>query len=66
MVDLHIGRHGILILLVLFLIMGLEDILVWMNSGVIPGLEFLIAAVIVLAVVVLAIRQANRHPPPFR
>lgn len=63
MVDLRIGVHGLIILLVVFLLLGLEDILIWINSGVIPGVEFLIATFIVVIVFALAIREANVRSP---
>ena len=66
MVDLHIGRHGVIILLVVFLLLAAEDILIWINAGVIPAVEFWFAMAIVLVIVALAIHEANLHPRKWR
>jgi len=64
MVQLNIGRRGVLLLVLLFVVMGIEDILIWLNTGEVPTIEFFVGMVIVLTVFALAIREANRHPPP--
>lgn len=64
MVQLKIGRHGVLLLVLLFVIMGIEDILIWLNTGEVPIIEFFAGMVIILTVFALAIQEANRHPPP--
>ena len=64
MVELEIGRHGVLILLILFLLLGFEDILIWVNQGIMPAIEFFLAMVLVLGVIMFALREANRHKPP--
>lgn len=64
MVELDIGKHGVILLVLLFLVMGIEDILIWLNTGALPAIEFFIAIVIVLSILALAIREARHHPPP--
>lgn len=64
MVDLDIGRHGLVILLILFAVLGAEDVLIWVNSGVVPAVEFFLATLLVLIVVAVAIRESMRHAPP--
>lgn len=44
--------------------MGVEDILIWLNTGALPAIEFFIGIVIVLSILALAIREARHHPPP--
>ncbi|AFK21279.1 hypothetical protein E6P09_17065 (plasmid) [Haloferax mediterranei ATCC 33500] len=61
--ELDIGRTGVAILLVLFLILGVEDVYVWTVSGVVPGIEFFVALVFVLVIAFIAIREAREHPP---
>lgn len=64
MVEIHIGRHGLYLLVLLFVILGAEDVLIWVNSGALPGIEFFAGALLVLAVFALAIHEARLHPPP--
>lgn len=64
--NLRIGRTGLLIVLAVFLILVAEDVLIWINSGLIPGLEFFLASLLVVGVFILAIREARRHRPPRR
>ena len=64
--NLQIGRTGLLIVLAIFLLLVAEDVLIWVNSGVIPGVEFFLASLLVVVVFFLAIREAGRHPPPRR
>ncbi|WP_410767160.1 hypothetical protein [Haloferax sp. DFSO60] len=64
MVNFHIGRGGVVIILLLFLLLELEDILIWVNTGSLPAIEFFVATIIVLGVVAFAIREAVAHPPP--
>jgi hypothetical protein len=66
MVDLEIGRHGVILLVILFLIFGLEDILIWINRGELPAVEFFVGLILVLALVAWAVREAQLHPPPRR
>jgi hypothetical protein len=63
MVEPDVGRHGLAILLVLFVILGVEDVLVWLNSGTVPGIEFFLAALLVVAIAAAAIRESSRHAP---
>lgn len=64
MVDVHIGRQGVILLVILFILLAFEDILIWMNTGTIPAAEFFVAMLLVLGVVALALWEANLHPPP--
>ncbi|MFB6171941.1 MAG: hypothetical protein ABEJ23_05355 [Haloarculaceae archaeon] len=64
MVELQIGRHGVVLLIFMFLLLGAEDILVWLNSGDLPAAEFFVGMLVVLGVILLAIREAIQHPPP--
>lgn len=64
MVELDIGKHGVILLVLVFLLMGIEDILIWLNTGALPAIEFFIGIVIVLSILALAIREARHHPPP--
>lgn len=64
MVEFRIGRHGVILLVLLFLLLAGEDILIWVNTGAVPSLEFFVGMVVVLAVVALALREAISHPPP--
>jgi hypothetical protein len=66
---LHLGGTGavlLAVLFVLFVLLGAEDALIWARSGSIPGIEFFLGALFVLAVFAFAIREANRHPPTRR
>lgn len=64
MVELHIGKHGVVLLILLFLLLGLEDVLVWVNSGTVPAVEFFVGLLLVLGVAAFAVREATLHPPP--
>lgn len=64
MVDLRIGRHGVIIILVLFLTFAIEDILIWINRGAVPGIEFFVASIVLLVVFAILIRDARNHRPP--
>ncbi|QCC50714.1 hypothetical protein [Halapricum salinum] len=64
MVDLHIGRHGVILLAILFVILGFEDVLVWLNSGDLPAIEFFVGLILVLAVIAGAIYEAEQYRPP--
>ncbi|WP_255196668.1 hypothetical protein [Halorarius litoreus] len=64
MVEVNIGRHGVILLVLLFAILAFEDVLVWINSGTLPAVEFFVGLLLVLGVVAFAIREANLHPPP--
>ena len=64
MVELHIGKHGVALLILLFLFLGLEDVLVWVNSGTVPAVEFFVGLLLVLGVAAFAVREATLHPPP--
>jgi hypothetical protein len=64
MVELDVGRTGVAILVLLFLLLTAEDLLVWINAGSVPGIEFFLGAAVVLVVAFFAIRQARSHPPP--
>lgn len=66
MFSLKMGRNGVLILLFVFILLGAEDVLIWVNSGIVPGVEFFIAMLLILVVFAIAIRQAIAHPPPSR
>lgn len=63
MVDFQIGRHGVILLVALFLLLGMEDILIWVNTGTLPAIEFFVAMFLVLGVFALAVREAVLHPP---
>lgn len=56
-----IGRTGALIVVLVFLRLAAEDILIWVNSGVIPGTESSLAALLVVGLFVVAILQARSH-----
>lgn len=60
---LGLGRTGVAIVVLLFLLLGVEDVYVWVDSGVVPGVEFFAALLVVLVVFVVAIREARAHPP---
>lgn len=64
MVELHIGRHGVIILVILFVILTVEDVFVWINSGVVPGIEFFVGAVLVVAIIGFAIQEGMTYRPP--
>lgn len=66
MVKLRIGRHGVIILVLLFLLLGAEDVLIWYNTGALPAIEFFVAMLVVLGIVALAIYESVVHPPPRR
>lgn len=59
--QLGIGRTGVLIVLLVFLLLAVEDIVIWVNSGVIPGIEFFLASLVVVGIIVVAILQARSH-----
>ena len=58
---LRIGRTGAVIVLLVFLLLAAEDMLIWVNGGVIPGIEFFLAALLVVGLFVVAILQARGH-----
>lgn len=60
---LGIGRTGVAIILLLFVILGVEDVYVWAVSGTLPGVEFFFALLLVLVISFVAIREARAHPP---
>lgn len=60
---LGIGRTGVAIILLLFVILGIEDVYVWAVSGTVPGIEFFLALLLVLVISIVAIREARAHPP---
>ncbi|MFC7115232.1 hypothetical protein ACFQH2_10140 [Natronoarchaeum sp. GCM10025703] len=62
--DLRIGKHGVAVLVAIFLILTIEDIFIWINSGIVPGIEFFIASLAVVVVFALAIRQSQKYDPP--
>ncbi|MGM0372569.1 MAG: hypothetical protein ACQEQJ_08720 [Halobacteriota archaeon] len=64
MIRNTLGRAGIALLVIVFLVLFVEDILIWHNSGTLPGIEFLLLDVAVLAVLALAIREVRRRNPP--
>lgn len=64
MERLRIGKHGVAIVAAIFLLLAVEDLFIWLHSGVVPGIEFFVASVIVVIVFVLAIRQAQKYDPP--
>lgn len=66
MARLRIGRHGLLLLLALFLLLGFEDVAIWLRTGALPAVEFFVALLLVVATAAVAIREAVRHPPPRR
>ncbi|AOW79559.1 hypothetical protein HTSR_0359 [Halodesulfurarchaeum formicicum] len=59
-----LGRAGIALLVIVFLVLFVEDILIWHNSGILPAIEFLLIDIAVLAVLALAIREVRRRRPP--
>lgn len=64
MVDIDVGWAGAGLLVLVFLLLGAEDVVVWLNGGAVPGVEFFVVAVLVVAVLALAIRRARANPPP--
>lgn len=64
MVDLHIGKHGVILLALLFVILAFEDVLIWFNRGEVPAIEFFVGLVLVLAVIAAAIYEAELYRPP--
>lgn len=64
MIDLHIGKHGVVLIVLMFVLLTAEDVFVWLNSGVLPGVEFFVGVLVVLGIVVFAIRESRLHPPP--
>lgn len=64
MVEFRIGRHGVVLLVLLFVILGSEDVLIWLNTGSLPAIEFFVGMLLVLVVVALAVHEAVLHPPP--
>lgn len=66
MVEFHIGRHGVILLVACFLLLGAEDVLIWLRTGTLPAVEFFLASVLVLGVLAVAVREAVIHPPTRR
>lgn len=64
MADLQIGRHGVILLVVLFLLLAAEDVLIWVESGVVPGVEFFLASLVVGATMAYVIREVQKYEPP--
>lgn len=64
MAELRIGRHGVVLLALLVLLLGAEDIVVWVRSGELPAIEFFVGLCVVLVTIALAIYEANRHRLP--
>lgn len=63
---LRIGRTGALVVLLIFLLLAAEDIFIWLNGGAVPGIEFFLAAILVVVLLVAGILEAREHPPPQR
>lgn len=63
---LRIGRTGALLVLLVFLLLAVEDVFVWLNGGAVPGIEFFVAAVLVVVLLVAGVFEAQQHPPPRR
>ncbi|RDI70606.1 hypothetical protein [Halopelagius longus] len=61
--DIGLGKHGAVLLAVLFVVLLAEDALIWLRSGAVPGVEFFAGTLAVLAVTAVAVYEANRHPP---
>ncbi|MFC6825751.1 hypothetical protein [Halopelagius fulvigenes] len=61
--DVRLGKHGAVLLAVLFVVLLAEDALIWLRGGAVPGIEFFAGTLAVLAVVAVAVYEANRHPP---
>ena len=57
----RIDGTGAVILLLVFLLLGAEDILIWVNGGVVPGIEFFLASLLVVGLLAVAILQARDH-----
>ena len=64
MVDLDVGPAGAVLLVLVFVLLGAEDVVIWVRAGEVPGLEFFVAAVMLVVVLWLAVRQARANPPP--
>lgn len=62
--DLHIGRTGLILVFVVFLLLAVEDVFIWLNRGVVPGIEFFVASLILVGLLVLAINQVRRERFP--
>lgn len=63
MVDLDVGRSGAIVLLAVFALLAAEDALIFLNRGVVPGVEFFLASMLVLLVLAYVIAVSLRHDP---
>lgn len=63
MADFHVGRTGAIVLLVVFALLVVEDVLIRLNRGIVPGIEFFLASVLVAVVLAYVINTALRHDP---
>ena len=61
--ELDIGRNGAIVLLVVFALLAIEDVLIFLNEGTVPGLEFFAASLVVLAVLAYVIKASLEHYP---
>lgn len=50
-------------LLVLCVLLFVEDLLIWVEQGTVPGIEFFIFAVVAFTAVYLGFRPARLHRP---
>ena len=64
MIGESLGRTGIVVLLIAIAILGGENLLIFLNSGALPAIEFLLFEAVVIAILAIAIREARRRRPP--
>jgi hypothetical protein len=60
----NLRRSGIVVLGALLLLLIGEDLLIWYNTGTIPGPTILAVEVVAVVLFAAAIRAASRSRPP--
>lgn len=64
MLRVDLGRTGLVVLAIVFGLLAGEDLLIYLNRGTLPAIEFLLIDVLVLGIIIVAITEARRRQPP--
>ncbi len=62
--GLDLGRTGKIVIVIVFGLLAGENLFIWLNSGVIPAIEFLLLDALVVVIVAAVIIGARRHQLP--
>lgn len=62
--NVPLGRTGIVVIVIASVLLLGEELLILYKSGVVPAIEFLLFDALVIAILVIVIREARRRNPP--